>query len=152
MKESLPDEREALTHKCTIHGTRDGAAAETDIYITVGFYDDGRIGEIWLTLSDKTGGTVRALVDAVSTAVSIGLQHGAPLEAYIEKFARTRFAPAGPTDNPDIRRATSILDYVFRWLAGRFPGGRSDMVQQSSMEILGCGCVDECSGHTEGNC
>lgn len=104
---------------------------QTDIYITVGFYDDGRIGEVWMLLSDKSGGTIRALIDAVSTSVSIGLQYGVPLSAYAEKFKHTRFEPAGATENAEMRRATSILDYVFRWLDRRFPGGRVEVEKKS---------------------
>ena len=85
-------------------------------YLTTGVYEDGRLGEVFVKMS-KQGSTLAGLIDAFSIAVSIGLQYGVPLETYIEKFIGTRFEPAGVTDDPDIRMAQSVVDYIFRRLA-----------------------------------
>ena len=107
----LPDERRSVTHKFEI-GPHQG-------YITVGLYDDGTPGEIFLTMS-KEGSILSGLVDAFATSISIGLQYGVPLKVFVAKFAHMRFDPAGETQNPNIPVATSIVDYVFRWLALKF--------------------------------
>ncbi len=85
-------------------------------YITAGSYDDGGVGEVFLKLG-KQGSTLAGMMDAFSLAISIALQHGVPLETYVEKFTNMRFEPAGMTDDPDVRMAQSIMDYVFRRLA-----------------------------------
>jgi ribonucleoside-diphosphate reductase alpha chain len=85
-------------------------------YLTTGEYDDGHLGEVFVKMS-KQGSTLAGLIDAFSIAVSIGLQYGVPLETYVEKFIGTRFEPAGITDDPDIRMAQSVVDYIFRRLA-----------------------------------
>ncbi len=111
----LPDERQAITHKFSIAG-HDG-------YLTVGLYDDGKPGEIFIVMS-KEGTVISGLLDAFATAISLALQYGVPLEALVKKFSHMRFEPAGVTSNPQIRFAQSILDYVFRWLALKFlPAG-----------------------------
>ena len=107
----LPDERQALTHKFTVAG-HEG-------YITVGLYDDGKPGEIFVTMS-KEGSTISGLMDAFSTSVSIGLQYGMPLKDVVKKFTHMRFEPSGFTKNPDIPIAKSLVDYIFRWLGLRF--------------------------------
>lgn len=107
----LPDERRSVTHKFEI-GPHQG-------YITVGLYDDGMPGEIFLTMS-KEGSVLSGLVDAFATSISIGLQYGVPLKVFVAKFAHMRFEPSGDTQNPNIPVATSIVDYVFRWLAIKF--------------------------------
>ncbi|MBI2485192.1 vitamin B12-dependent ribonucleotide reductase [Candidatus Uhrbacteria bacterium] len=107
----LPDERKSLTHKFSVAG-HEG-------YITVGLYDDGTPGEIFVTMS-KQGSTMRGLMDSFSTAVSIGLQYGVPLAVLSRKFVHMRFEPSGFTTHPEIRMAKSILDYLFRWLALKF--------------------------------
>ncbi len=107
----LPDERRSVTHKFEI-GPHQG-------YITVGLYDDGTPGEIFLTMS-KEGSILSGLVDAFATSISIGLQYGVPLKVVVAKFSHMRFEPAGETQNPNIPVATSIVDYVFRWLALKF--------------------------------
>ncbi len=107
----LPDERRSITHKFEI-GPHQG-------YLTVGLYDDGTPGEIFLTMS-KEGSVLSGLVDAFATSISIGLQYGVPLKVFVAKFAHMRFEPAGDTKNPNIPVATSIVDYVFRWLALKF--------------------------------
>jgi ribonucleoside-diphosphate reductase alpha chain len=84
--------------------------------MTAGTYEDGQLGEIFLKLG-KQGSTLAGVMDAFSIAVSIGLQYGVPLETYVQKFTNSRFEPAGMTDDPDIRMAQSMMDYIFRRLA-----------------------------------
>ena len=107
----LPDERRAITHKFSVNG-HEG-------YITVGLYDNGQPGEIFLTMA-KQGSTVSGLVDAFATGISIALQYGVPLRTLVDKFSHTRFEPSGFTTNPEIPIAKSITDYIFRWLASKF--------------------------------
>ena len=107
----LPDERPAVTHKFRV-GEQEG-------YITVGLYDDGSPGEVFVKIS-KEGSTVSGLTDAIAILTSIALQYGVPLDKLAEKLEHTRFEPAGPTANPDLPFATSILDYIFRWLRLHF--------------------------------
>ncbi|MDD4270014.1 MAG: vitamin B12-dependent ribonucleotide reductase [Pirellulales bacterium] len=115
-RERLPDTRTSITHKFSVAG-HEG-------YITVGLYPDGRPGEMFITMA-KEGSTIGGLMDCFGTAVSMSLQYGVPLEVYVQKFSHTRFEPMGPTKNPDIRIAKSIVDYIFRWLGVTFiPGFR----------------------------
>lgn len=107
----LPDERRSITHKFAV-GNHEG-------YITVGLYDDGTPGELFVTMS-KEGSVISGLIDAFATSVSIGLQYGVPLEVLVNKFVHMRFEPSGYTNNPKIRIAKSIIDYIFRWLAIKF--------------------------------
>ncbi|MCP4921704.1 MAG: vitamin B12-dependent ribonucleotide reductase [Proteobacteria bacterium] len=107
----LPDERQAITHKFVI--------ADHEGYLTVGLYEDGTPGEIFMTMA-KQGSVIGGLVDAFATSVSMALQYGVPLDVLVKKFQHTRFEPSGFTNNPRIRIAKSITDYVFRWLALRF--------------------------------
>ncbi len=107
----LPDERRSITHKFQI-GPHKG-------FITVGLYDDGAPGEIFVTMS-KEGSILSGLLDVFSTSVSIGLQYGVPLKILVNKFAHVRFEPSGFTANPNIRVAKSIIDYIFRWLGLKF--------------------------------
>jgi len=109
----LPDERKSLTHKFSVAG-HDG-------YVTVGMYDDGSPGEIFIVMA-KAGSTLSGVMDSFATAVSLGLQHGVPLELYVSKFAHVRFEPHGFTKNSDIPIAKSIIDYLFRWLGIKFLG------------------------------
>ncbi len=118
-RERLPDTRQSITHKFSVSG-HEG-------YITVGLYPDGRPGELFITMA-KEGSTVGGMMDCFGTAVSMSLQYGVPLEVYVDKFSHTRFEPMGFTKNPDIRIATSIVDYIFRWLGIMF---LSDNQQQS---------------------
>ena len=113
-RERLPDTRRSLTHKFDIQG-HEG-------YVTVGFYHDGRPGELFITMA-KEGSTVGGLMDVIGTCVSMGLQYGVPLEVFVNKFAHSRFEPAGFTKNPDIPIAKSISDYIFRWLGMEFIAG-----------------------------
>ncbi|HEY4240902.1 MAG TPA: vitamin B12-dependent ribonucleotide reductase [Kofleriaceae bacterium] len=108
----LPDERASFTHKFSIGG-HEG-------YITTGLYPDGSPGEIFVRMA-KEGSVIAGLMDSFATAISLALQHGVPLPLLIEKFKGTRFEPAGFTGNQEIPIATSIMDYLFRWLAIRFP-------------------------------
>jgi ribonucleoside-diphosphate reductase alpha chain len=110
-RRKLPDERHAITHKFSIAG-HEG-------YITVGMYEDGKPGEIFLVMA-KEGSTISGLMDAFATSISIALQYGVPLEALVEKFSHVRFEPSGFTKNPEIPYAKSITDYIFRWLASKF--------------------------------
>jgi ribonucleoside-diphosphate reductase alpha chain len=115
-RERLGDTRQSITHKFNVAG-HEG-------YITVGMYDDGRPGELFITMA-KEGSTIGGLMDCFGTAVSMSLQYGVPLEVYVSKFSHTRFEPMGHTKNPDIRIAKSIVDYIFRWLGITFlPGYR----------------------------
>ncbi len=116
-RERLPDTRHSITHKFDIQG-HEG-------YLTVGFFEDGRPGELFITMA-KEGSTVGGLMDVVGTLVSMGLQYGVPLDVFVNKFAHSRFEPAGFTKNPDIPIAKSITDYIFRWLGIQFvPGYRA---------------------------
>lgn len=107
----LPDERRAITHKFSIAG-HEG-------YITVGEYEDGSPGEIFVRMA-KEGSVVSGLMDSFATSISIGLQSGVPLKTYVNKFSHTRFEPYGFTNNPNIRIAKSISDYIFRWLGHKY--------------------------------
>ena len=111
LRRKLPDERHSITHKFSIAG-HEG-------YITVGMYEDGTPGEIFLTMS-KEGSTISGLMDSFATAISLALQYGVPIQTLVDKFAHARFEPAGYTNNPNIRIAKSITDYIFRWLGSKF--------------------------------
>jgi ribonucleoside-diphosphate reductase alpha chain len=111
-RERMPRERESITHKFSIAG-HEG-------YITAGKYEDGRVGEIFLTDIGKEGSTLRGMMNAFATAISIGLQYGVPLEVFVKKFSYMRFDPEGITTNPEIPFAKSMPDYIMRWLASRF--------------------------------
>ncbi|WP_165250959.1 vitamin B12-dependent ribonucleotide reductase [Paludisphaera soli] len=113
-RERLPHTRRSITHKFDIQG-HEG-------YINVGFYPDGRPGELFITMA-KEGSTIGGLMDVLGTSISIGLQYGVPLEVFVNKFAHSRFEPAGFTKNPDIPIAKSIADYIFRWLGMEFIAG-----------------------------
>ena len=110
-RRKLPDERRAITHKFSING-HEG-------YITVGLYQNGLPGEIFLVMA-KEGSTISGLMDAFATSVSIALQYGVPLHTLVDKFSHTRFEPSGFTNNREIPIAKSIMDYIFRWLASKF--------------------------------
>ena len=122
-RERLPDTRQSITHKFNVAG-HEG-------YITVGLYDDGRPGELFITMA-KEGSTIGGLMDCFGTAVSMSLQYGVPLEVYVNKFSHTRFEPMGHTKNPDIRIAKSIVDYIFRWLGITFLPGYKEANNGSS--------------------
>jgi ribonucleoside-diphosphate reductase alpha chain len=111
VRRRLPDERKAITHKFDIQG-HEG-------YITVGLFEDGQPGEIFLVMA-KEGSTISGFADAFAQAISYALQYGVPLQALVDKFSHVRFEPSGMTRNPEIRFAKSIVDYIFRWLASKF--------------------------------
>ena len=132
----MPDTRMSLTHRFEIAG-HEG-------YITVGLYEDRQPGELFITMS-KEGSTIGGLMDTIGTLTSIALQYGVPLQSLVRKFAYQRFEPSGFTKNPDIRNATSIADYVFRWLGCQFiPGykeatspnrGQSELPMKEILEM-----------------
>ena len=107
----LPDERRALTHKFSLGG-HEG-------FVTVGLYEDGQPGEIFLLMA-KEGSTISGLMDSFAQAVSVALQYGVPLQILVDKFTHSRFEPSGFTKNPEIPMAKSVMDYIFRWLASKF--------------------------------
>ena len=107
----LPDERVSITHKFSIAG-HEG-------YITVGMFEDGTPGELFVTMS-KEGSTISGMMDSFATSISIALQYGVPLKVLVDKFSHARYEPAGFTNNPDIPIAKSISDYIFRWLGKKF--------------------------------
>jgi ribonucleoside-diphosphate reductase alpha chain len=116
LRRRLSDTRGAVTHKFDIAG-HEG-------YLTVGLFEDGQPGELFITMA-KEGSTIGGLMDSIGTLTSLALQYGVPLEALVRKFAHQRFEPSGFTKNPEIRNAASITDYVFRWMAMQFiPGYR----------------------------
>src|SRR5271157_4000607 len=114
VRRRLPDERRALTHHFSIAG-QDG-------YMTVGVYEDGLPGEIFITMA-KQGSTISGLMDSFATAVSLALQYGVPLDVLCSKFTHVRFEPSGWSGNPRIGYAKSIVDYIARWLELRFLTG-----------------------------
>lgn len=111
VRRRLPDERQAFTHKFDIAG-HEG-------YVTVGLFEDGTPGEIFLVMA-KEGSTISGFADAFAQAISYALQYGVPLQVLVDKFSHVRFEPSGLTKNRDVRFAKSIVDYIFRWLAGKF--------------------------------
>jgi len=124
-RERLPDTRRSVTHKFEIVG-HEG-------YITVGLYDDGRPGEVFITMA-KEGSTVGGMMDSFGTAISISLQYGVPLGVLVNKFSHARFEPMGFTKNPEIRVAKSIVDYIFRWMALEFLPGYREQFTQAARE------------------
>jgi ribonucleoside-diphosphate reductase alpha chain len=114
MRHHMPETRMSITHQFMIAG-HEG-------YITVGLYPNGRPGEVFVQMS-KEGSTIGGLMDTVATLTSIALQYGVPLEQLVHKFAYQRFEPSGYTQNPDIRTAHSITDYIFRWMGCEFIQG-----------------------------
>jgi ribonucleoside-diphosphate reductase alpha chain len=122
VRHRMQDTRMSLTHRFEIAG-HEG-------YITVGLYEDGQPGELFITMA-KEGSTIGGLMDTVGTLTSIALQYCVPLESLVKKFAYQRFEPSGFTKNPDIRNATSITDYVFRWLGCQFIKGYKEATSPS---------------------
>ena len=110
-REKMPVERASVTHKFSVGGHQG--------YITVGMYEDGRPGEIFIKMS-KEGSTLSGVMDGLALTVSLGLQYGVPLKVFVDKLLNTRFEPSGITANPNIRFVSSVLDYLARWLGGRF--------------------------------
>jgi ribonucleoside-diphosphate reductase alpha chain len=123
-RKRMPRERQSITHKFSIAG-HEG-------YITAGMYEDGSVGEIFLTDIGKEGSTLRGMMNSFATAISIALQYGVPLETLVQKFCYMRFDPEGITQNPEIPFAKSMPDYIMRWLASRF----LDVDAQEELGIL----------------
>jgi ribonucleoside-diphosphate reductase alpha chain len=137
IRRKLPDERRALTHKFSIAG-HEG-------YLTVGLYEDGTPGEIFLRMA-KEGSTVSGLMDTIAIMTSTSLQYGVPLRALVEKFSHSRFEPAGFTNNREIPIAKSITDYVFRYLGLRFLQGEAEVADEQMTQAAAAGLlpVAEC--------
>jgi len=110
-RKHLPSTRESITHRFTV--------GQTKGYLTVGLFEDGAPGELFLTMA-KEGSTVGGLMDAIGILTSMALQYGVPVEALARKFEYVSFEPSGWTRHPDMRRASSVIDYVFRWLGMEF--------------------------------
>jgi ribonucleoside-diphosphate reductase alpha chain len=108
----LPETRDGITHKFSVAG-HEG-------YAIVGKFEDGKPGELFIVMA-KEGSTIGGLMDTIGTLTSMCLQHGVSIETLAKKFSHVRFEPSGHTNNPDIRFASSIIDYIFRWLQKQFP-------------------------------
>src|SRR5579862_4640884 len=136
LRRRLSDTRTAVTHKFDIAG-HEG-------YLTVGLFEDGSPGELFITMA-KEGSTIGGLMDGIGTLTSLALQYGVPLDALVRKFAHVRFEPSGFTKNPEIRNAASITDYVFRWLGFQFvPGYREEhTLNRSQPELAIPGLLEE---------
>ncbi|MFN8196364.1 MAG: vitamin B12-dependent ribonucleotide reductase [Nocardioidaceae bacterium] len=132
-RKRLPKSRQSLTTSFTVGGAEG--------YMTSGAHDDGELGEVFLKLG-KQGSTLAGVMDAFSIAVSIGLQYGVPLSTYVTKFTNLRFEPAGLTDDPDVRMAQSIMDYIFRRLA-------LDYMSFEERSMLGIYSAEERQRHLE---
>ncbi|HET7121834.1 MAG TPA: vitamin B12-dependent ribonucleotide reductase [Solirubrobacterales bacterium] len=155
VRKKMPLERESITHKFNIAG-HEG-------YITAGKYDDGTLGEIFLTDIGKEGSTLRGLLNAFATAISLGLQYGVPLETFVQKFSYMRFEPEGMTRNPEIPFAKSMPDYIMRWLASRFIDDTETLEElgimtqevrnkkEAETSQLGLGIATDTAGPANGN-
>jgi ribonucleoside-diphosphate reductase alpha chain len=126
-RRKLPDERQAITHKFSIGG-HEG-------YITVGMFEDGTPGEIFITMA-KEGSTISGLMDSFATAISYSLQYGVPLKFFVDKFSHVRFEPSGWTNNQEIPYAKSIMDYIFRWLGAKFLGPEYTLTEAGDVPKL----------------
>ncbi|MCC7373118.1 MAG: vitamin B12-dependent ribonucleotide reductase [Verrucomicrobiales bacterium] len=137
LRRRLPETRTAVTHKFSI--------VDHEGYLTVGLFDDGRPGELFVTMA-KEGSTIGGLMDTIGALTSMALQYGVPLESLARKFAYQRFEPSGFTRNPDIRQAASIIDYVFRWMGIQFIPGYKQATspqQENQPELDMPGLEDE---------
>jgi ribonucleoside-diphosphate reductase alpha chain len=155
VRKRMPRERESITHKFWIAG-HEG-------YITAGKYEDGTVGEIFLTDIGKEGSTMRGLLNAFATAISIGLQYGVPLDVFVRKFSYMRFEPEGMTQNPEIPFAKSMPDYIMRWLASRFIDDLDELEdlgiltqevrakKDAETSQLGLGIATDTAGPSSGN-
>lgn len=121
----LPNERNSITHEFCV-GSQEG-------YLTVGMYDDQTPGEIFIKMAEE-GSTLAGLMDGLAVLMSIGLQYGVPLKTTVDKLMNTRFEPCGSTSNPDIVYATSVLDYIARWLGAKFICSKYLKIQSLNME------------------
>ena len=136
LRHRLPETRTAITHKFDIAG-HEG-------YLTVGLFEDNQPGELFITMA-KEGSTIGGLMDSVATLTSISLQYGVPLEALVRKFSHQRFEPSGFTKNPEIRNASSITDYIFRWMGLQFISGfrENSAPNRSQQELPMPGLLEE---------
>jgi ribonucleoside-diphosphate reductase alpha chain len=125
LRRHLPAERAAITHKFAVGG-HEG-------YITVGLFEDGTPGELFVTMS-KEGSTISGLMDTIATSISLALQYGVPLRVLVNRFSHMRFEPSGFTGNPNIPIAKSIVDYIFRWLGQKFIK-EDDQLVDSTMSV-----------------
>nr|WP_042724912.1 vitamin B12-dependent ribonucleotide reductase [Chthoniobacter flavus] len=126
IRRRMPETRLAMNHKFEIAGHKG--------YLTVGMFEDGQPGELFIQMN-KEGSTIGGLMDTVATLTSISLQYGVPLESLVKKFAYQRFEPSGFTKNPDIRNATSITDYIFRWLGCQFIKGYKEATSPNKGQV-----------------
>ena len=133
----MPATRQSITHKFEVAG-HEG-------YLTVGIYEDGAPGELFITMA-KEGSTVGGTMDAFGTAISLCLQYGVPVQELCQKFAHSRFEPSGFTKNPDIPIAKSIVDYIFRWLALTFPEGHTHVILPAGTAAPETGAAEEGAG------
>jgi len=117
----MPSTRRSITHKFEVAGHQG--------YLTVGLYEDGSPGELFITMA-KEGSTVGGIMDAFGTAISMCLQYGVPASTLMDKFTHSRFEPSGFTKNPEIPYAKSLVDYIFRWMALTFPNGKGQALQE----------------------
>ena len=135
VRRHLPTTRQSVTHKFSI-GRHEG-------YITVGLFEDGVPGELFITMA-KEGSTIGGLMDVIGTLTSMGMQYGVPLDVFVDKFSHARFEPSGWTSNKDIPNAKSIADYIFRWLGIQFiEGFREANVPKRADEPAAAGTVTQ---------
>jgi ribonucleoside-diphosphate reductase alpha chain len=127
VRRKLPDERQSLTHKFSIGG-HEG-------YITVGLYEDGTPGEVFISMA-KEGSTISGLMDSFATSISYALQYGVPLKFFVDKFSHVRFEPSGWTGNPQVPYAKSIMDYIFRWMGTKFLGPEYAISEAGNAQVL----------------
>jgi ribonucleoside-diphosphate reductase alpha chain len=127
IRRKLPDERQSVTHKFSIGG-HEG-------YITVGMYEDGTPGEVFISMA-KEGSTISGLMDSFATSISYALQYGVPLKFFVDKFSHVRFEPSGWTGNPQVPYAKSIMDYIFRWMGARFLGPEYAVTEAGNAPVL----------------
>jgi len=133
-REKMPYERASVTHKFSVSG-HEG-------YITVGMYEDGRPGEVFIKMA-KEGSTLSGIMDGLALTISLGLQYGVPLKVFVDKLLNTRFEPSGITPNPNIRFVSSVLDYIARWLGGRF-------ISADYLKLNGAPSADSAAGLAAG--
>jgi ribonucleoside-diphosphate reductase alpha chain len=127
IRRKLPDERQSVTHKFSIGG-HEG-------YITVGLYEDGTPGEVFISMA-KEGSTISGLMDSFATSISYALQYGVPLKFFVDKFSHVRFEPSGWTGNPQVPYAKSIMDYIFRWMGTKFLGPEYALSEAGNAPVL----------------
>ncbi len=127
VRRKLPDERQSVTHKFSIGG-HEG-------YITVGMYEDGTPGEVFISMA-KEGSTISGLMDSFATSISYALQYGVPLKFFVDKFSHVRFEPSGWTGNPRVPYAKSIMDYIFRWMGTKFLGPEYAISEAGNAPVL----------------